>query len=970
MLVQEHWLWQEQLASDFARNLPGTIVHGISAMDPGTLLLGRPFGGCAIVYKRDWTAKVQPVSLLTKRACGVRIEMSNFSLMLFTVYMPCDTGSDRDNLQEFDLILREIMSSCVMYPSCPIVIGGDFSTSFGRAHSLHRDCLNAFMREYNLQCGLRHPSSNVDFTFESKIDGTRSILDHFLLSDEMIECVTHYSPHHCIDNFSDHTPLFMELSIPIADYRPNRATERTITDWNTASIADIALYRAQLDVRLNAIAESDGLRNIAECRSFSCQVHCDVLGRLFQSVTSACLDSSSHMLTTKSADRKRKVPNWNARVQELKDKALLWHRIWKDNGCPTHGLLFDIRKSTRKKYHSEIRKLEKDEAKIQASKMADALHNNTHRDLWTEVRKVKASRNLQQVRVVDDRTDADICALFADKYQALYNSVPYTHDEINSLKNQTTANINEKCEQGECYSEHTVSADNVKRAIQKLKRGKRDGATGLSTDHLKAAPPIVASILAVLFSSTIQHEVVPEDMLLSTLVPIPKGQKSPTSSENYRAIALSSILGKILDNIIIDQQRMFLESSDLQFAYKRAHSTVLCNFVLQEVVHHYNSQGSVVYNLSLDATKAFDRVHIPKLFSLVSKKGVCPLLVRFLLRMYVGQRIRVQWGEDISDEHDIVNGVKQGGVLSPILFTIYLDELLARLEHDGNAGCQMGDAYAGVVAYADDVCLLSPTIFGLKQMLCTTESFADEFHLQFNPSKSLLVVHGPNPPQLPKLAFMGKLIPAESSAKHLGMRIGEQANEHNIQALISDLFGRTNCLKSMFAHVDWELRLHLFRSYCKHLYGCESWNLDSKKVKAFYVAYRKSKRYILNLPYRTHKHILYEICKESPIEYQVANRISKFIFSVTNSSNRLVASCALQMLNGSRSNLSNSLSVISHTFKRPRNSFSVTYLPYSQHIDRSTNTNIVIDLLNMMNNLPQGFTLDDIQCMLNIIATN
>ena len=69
----------------------------------------------------------------------------------------------------------------------------------------------------------------------------------------------------------------------------------------------------------------------------------------------------------------------------------------------------------------------------------------------------------------------------------------------------------------------------------------------------------------------------------------------------------------------------------------------------------------------LDASKAFDRVEYVKLFSLLLKRGICPITVRLLLNMYVNQYISIVWGDKMSAPFKCNNGVKQGGVLSPIL---------------------------------------------------------------------------------------------------------------------------------------------------------------------------------------------------------------------------------------------------------------------------------------------------------------
>ena len=84
------------------------------------------------------------------------------------------------------------------------------------------------------------------------------------------------------------------------------------------------------------------------------------------------------------------------------------------------------------------------------------------------------------------------------------------------------------------------------------------------------------------------------------------------------------------------------------------------------------------------------------------------------------------------------NGVKKGGVLSPLLFAIYTDSLLKRLEESG-VGCHMGGYFTGALEYADDTTLLSPSMFGLRTLSKVCEEYATEFDVTFNGEKSQLL---------------------------------------------------------------------------------------------------------------------------------------------------------------------------------------------------------------------------------------
>ena len=82
----------------------------------------------------------------------------------------------------------------------------------------------------------------------------------------------------------------------------------------------------------------------------------------------------------------------------------------------------------------------------------------------------------------------------------------------------------------------------------------------------------------------------------------------------------------------------------------------------------------------------------------------------------------------------VLNGVKQGGVLSPVLFCVYIDGLLATLK-DAGIGSHIGSEFVGVLAYADDIVLLAPTPDALRLMLKLCDHYANNFNILFNASK-------------------------------------------------------------------------------------------------------------------------------------------------------------------------------------------------------------------------------------------
>ena len=124
----------------------------------------------------------------------------------------------------------------------------------------------------------------------------------------------------------------------------------------------------------------------------------------------------------------------------------------------------------------------------------------------------------------------------------------------------------------------------------------------------------------------------------------------------------------------------------------------------------------------LDASKAFDRVHLLTLFKTLYSGGMCPIYLRLLMKIYEEHNMRIRWNNAVTD-YFTSNGVKQGGVLLPILFSLYLNQFISRLRHIG-MGCHMYGLFTGLFIYGDRSMLLAPSRTSMALMLEECESFS------------------------------------------------------------------------------------------------------------------------------------------------------------------------------------------------------------------------------------------------------
>ena len=275
--------------------------------------------------------------------------------------------------------------------------------------------------------------------------------------------------------------------------------------------------------------------------------------------------------------------------------------------------------------------------------------------------------------------------------------------------------------------------------------------------------------------------------------------------------------------------------------------------LMMETVNYYRQHNTDVYVLLLDASQAFDKVNYVKLFQLLIKRNVNPLIIRCLVYMYTNQYMNIKWNCSMSKYFSTSNGVKQGGVLSPILFGTYIDELLSLLRNSGY-GCKVGHLYCGAIGYADDVSFISPSLHALKMMCDISLAFASEFDIKFNPIKCQLLYYGKC--KNVSLDFDGVVICASDKATHLGHIIGPNVSESVMLNASATLTRSINFVLHNFSHCSYDVKYALFKSYCTSYYGSSLWDITDKLMSVFYVTWRKAIRKVFRLPYRTHCDLL------------------------------------------------------------------------------------------------------------------
>jgi len=915
LFLQETWLLGSQLRKlstlhhDF-------IGHGVTGMDERhDFIGGRPYGGLAILWKKSLAASVQRVRINNSRLCAITLSISARKLLVLNAYLPCDNYSSNNVDAQYQAVLDDAMRLWLESDADSVIFGGDLNTD-PRRDNAHSAALCDFIRSLNASsvwCCAGIPLIDTYISYDGR---GRSCIDHFIVSNTLSSHVANVNVYDCPLNGSNHSPLFFDVDIADsvnADFAclDDRVLQSSIA-WGRVTNEHIESYQMCVSARLDEIPCPPCFET---CLGSICnsEIHKSEIDRYCEQLCDLCAECGQLCFPVIRPNNLSR-PKWNNVMKPLKDEAMCWDAIWKECGKPGSGHIWEIRQRTKREYHYAFRRYKKRERNLRKERMGEELRHSNSRQFWSEVRKVNPKKSAPAPVVDGKATQRDIAEVFLNKFEHLFNSVQSNADSLHSITGEIDASLADR----QSAPGTIVTLEELNRAMRKLKDRKHEGLQHFWSNYLRWLPPSVREKLCLLLSAMLSHGHTPSCINLGTIISIPKDPAGDIcSSDNYRGIALSSSLAKLMEIILIAKCGASISSSNLQFAYKANHSTTMCTLLLKETAAYFVNRKSSVYCALVDASKAFDRLSHDKLFRTLLDRQVPPEVVRFLIDNYRRQRMQVKWGATVSGAFGVENGVKQGGILSPILFNVYMDILLKRLENRG-IGCHIGETYLGSLAYADDLTLLSPSLQGLQEMLRECEKFGDEYKVIFNPVKTQCIefCRGKNPGNY-QVHLDGKELTWVRQVIHLGHVVTFDLSEvHETKKKGGDFIYNVNSLRANFKGVDLDVLLHLFNAHCTSFYGSQSWDLSQSCVNSVYSKFNRGVRMLLNLPFRTHRDILYVLLSSLSLEHQLAQRFSKMRWKMINSTNHMLNNVSNIFISDSRSILSKNFAIYNDLERR------------------------------------------------------
>lgn len=386
-----------------------------------------------------------------------------------------------------------------------------------------------------------------------------------------------------------------------------------------------------------------------------------------------------------------------------------------------------------------------------------------------------------------------------------------------------------------------------------MSRGKSPGHDGLSIEHLKFAGPHLPRVLYMLYNFCLGHSYMPKDMIKTVVVPIVKNKTGDLADKNnYRPISLATVISKVFDGLLNAHLNSRFVPRDSQFGFRPGLSTESAVLCLKHTVTYYTERKTPTYACFLDLSRAFDLVSYDILWNKLEKLHLPVELINIFKYWYRGQVNNVRWEGALSDAYGLECGVRQGGLCSPTLFNLYIDDLIGELSST-RIGCHIDGVCVNNISYADDMVLLSASVCGLRKLVAKCEDYAGTHGLAYNVKKSQLMVfetRGRRQEELPPVFLNNFELKRVHNFKYLGHILTPGLkDDEDIERERRALSVRANMLARRFARCTRDVKITLFKAYCTSFYTCSLWaKYTSKTFNALRVQYNNAFRVLLGLP--------------------------------------------------------------------------------------------------------------------------
>ena len=866
-MIQEHWLLNYEGGT--LSDLFPECMYSIKSVDDGSpdlpLYRRRGNAGTAAVWKKEIDHLIEPIHEGSDRTLLLQVVTEDTPLLIINSYMPTMGSKD----PEYGETLDEIGELLRKYAGWNIIWTGDLNADTQRNSGYPNDKqLADFMEEHQLQINEKQADTPTYHHFNGR---STSRLDVFIerRGNPMLEKVS-VDERHPI-NTSAHDAITATVTLRMVaqegpvnpqDLPPAKPRIR----WDRV---DLLHYREKTTTKLECL-----LRNIED-------TPLDVNAEMINNILERCAVDASPPIQKKTSKRKRPwTPKMKDMVRNIK-KLHFDSKQSKEQNSETIAALKTAKKILRRTQRQVAAKRRND-TKMDIMR---ACRKKDRRDFYNLVRKQRRITQPNGSIQFGSFKEKDTPNSWAKYFQHLAtpkNDTTFDDDYGRHLKlMHLLFSLNPRS-----TGLPMVREDQVAKYVKELGNGKAPDVYGVASEHIKMAGPVILKVICHLCNQSMDQGKLPLAAKVGLLTPVLKKGKSAKDPNSYRRITISSLVGKIIEKhiLIMTDSALANSHSPLQFGFTKGCSPLLAALIITEIMAEAKDSGQLLLITFMDSSKAFDVVNHQAMLKALFQQGVEGKLWELFNDMYSGIRSTVKWEGLLSSSFTEKQGIRQGGITSPLLYKAGRNKGLEQL--DKNPSMQIGCINTGAVMVADDLALTAATPQQMQLAIYIAQEDASRERYLYNTEKTkTLVINGRSEDIC--LQLNGKPLGISTKEKHLGIfRNSKNSNSDTVNARISE--SRRACYSLLGAGLCGlngtgpEVATSLYKTYIIPLlvYGLESLVLQEKEIQTLEAYHRRNLRHLLHLPASTATPAIYLLSGCPPLEAEIHVRTLLFFRSI------------------------------------------------------------------------------------------
>lgn len=493
----------------------------------------------------------------------------------------------------------------------------------------------------------------------------------------------------------------------------------------------------------------------------------------------------------------------------------------------------------------------------QCKDIEDSLKFNNSKKAFETVRKI-TTKPSNRSPVIEDQNGkllsnaADVAGRWSEYCRDLYNhSADVDAGKIGELDAASVPAEDDK--------DLLILREEVVAAVKSLKAGKAPGGDNIQGELIKHGGDAMIDALHKICNAIWTSGKWPKQWCQSIVIPIPK-KGNLKKCTNYRTISLISHPSKVMLRVLLNRLTPHVEEllGDEQAGFRAGRSTVEQIFNIRVIAEKYQNHHSPVFHNFIDFKKAFDRVWHDALWSVMRKHGFSPTIINLIEALYRNAESAVRVGGTVSDWFQATVGVRQGCLLSPTLFNVFLEEIVSEAMDMITPSISVGGRGITNLRFADDIDLLAASGQELQLLTSRLDNVAGAYGMQISAEKSQILVTGCTDTQDANITLGNTQLKQVSAFKYLGAMITSDTRcmtelKCRIAAALSAMTKLQVVWKDKNIHLKSKIRLLRAVVISVLLYACQTWTINAEITRRIQAFEMRCYRTLLQVKYTEHR---------------------------------------------------------------------------------------------------------------------